>query len=245
MENINLKLENFEGPFDLLLKLIKINKMEITDISIYEITDQYMRVLKEMEDLDMEIASEFFLLASTLIELKSRALLPKRQEVEEEVDMGQVLLLKLKEYEFFKEKALNLAYKYSLEDVVVTRLPMTLEEEKEVEIVIPEGFTKEKFFLLYMELLDRQKEKINLTTNIEKKIPIDAFKVEDKMDELKEIIKNRKKFYFKDLMAESSCKAETIVIFLALLELVRNNNIKVYQEKILGDLLIEGIKKDE
>ena len=71
MELINLHLENFDGPFDLLLKLIKVNKMEITDIKIFEITEQYMAVLKAMDELDLDIATEFFVLAATLIEIKS------------------------------------------------------------------------------------------------------------------------------------------------------------------------------
>lgn len=239
MENFNLKLENFEGPFDLLLKLIKVNKMEITDISIYDITDQYMSILREMEVLDMEIASEFLVLASALIEMKSKALLPKKKDEEEEIDMGAVLLHRLKEYEFFKEKAAILSSKYNLDDVIVTRLPMTLEEEKEIEVIIPKGFTSEKFFLLYMEVLDRQKEKQNTYALTEKKIPIDMFKVEDKMVDLKERLKEKRKFTFRDIVSESSGKSETIVIFLAVLELVRNHSIRIYQENILGELIIE------
>ena len=94
MEQINLHLENFEGPFDLLLKLIKVNKMEITDIKIFEITEQYMTVLRAMDELDLDIASEFFVLAATLIEIKSRELLPKKSTEEAEIPTKEMLLHK-------------------------------------------------------------------------------------------------------------------------------------------------------
>ncbi len=239
MEQINLHLNNFEGPFDLLLKLIKVNKMEIIDIRIKEITEQYMAVLRAMEELDLDIASEFFVLAATLIEIKSRELLPKKADAEEEIPSRELLLHKLQEYEFFREKAQDLTSRFQPGDVVVTRLPMTLPEEKHVEITIPRGFGPEQFFLLYMELLDRQKEKINTVTVIDRRIHTDAFKVEDKMVELKAELDRHRTLRFSQIMEQSSGKAETIVFFLALLEMVRNLDVVVYQAQAGGELIIQ------
>lgn len=239
MEQINLHLDNFDGPFDLLLKLIKVNKMEIIDIRILEITEQYMAVLRAMEELDLDIASEFFVLAATLIEIKSRELLPRKAEEEAEIPSRELLLHKLQEYEFFREKAQELTARYHQEEVLVTRLPMTLQEERHVEITIPKGFGPEQFFLLYMELLDRQKEKINTATVIDRRIHTDAFKVEDKMDQLREELTRHRTLRFSQIMEQSSGKAETIVFFLALLEMVRNLDVLVYQAAAGGELIIQ------
>ncbi len=243
MEQINLHLENFEGPFDLLLKLIKVNKMEITDIKIYEITEQYLRVLRAMEELDLDVASEFFVLAATLIEIKSRELLPKRKDEETEIPTKDQLLHKLKEYEFFRDKSYLFMKRFKQDEVVVTKLPDTLPEEKHVEVIIPEGFGPEDFFLLYMELLDRQREKRNTFTVITRKITVDQFRVEDKIDELSDRLMEGSSLSFSGLARESSGKAETIVIFLAILEMVRNMQAKVYQDDSRGEIIIEERKQ--
>lgn len=239
MEQINLHLDNFDGPFDLLLKLIKVNKMDITDIKIFEITEQYMTVLKAMEELDLEIATEFFVLAATLIEIKSRELLPKKANEEAEIPTKDMLLHKLREYEFFRDMSYEFMNRFRQEEVIVTRLPMTLPEEKHVEIVIPPGFGADKFFILYMELLDRQREKQNVYTNIDRKISIESFKIEDKIEELKDQLESGRSIRFSSLAEASSGKAETIVIFLAILEMVRNLQVMVYQDEAGGELIIE------
>lgn len=239
MEQINLHLENFDGPFDLLLKLIKVNKMEITDIKIFEITEQYMAVLKAMDELDLDIATEFFVLAATLIEIKSRELLPKKTSEEAEIPTKEMLLHKLREYEFFRDRSYEFMSRFCQDEVIVTRLPMTLPEEKTVEIIIPAGFGADKFFLLYMELLDGQREKQNVYTNIDRKIAIESFKIEDIIEELMEQLESTKTVRFSNLAEESSGKAETIVIFLAILEMVRNRQVIIYQDEAGGELIIE------
>lgn len=243
MEQINLHLENFEGPFDLLLKLIRVNKMEIIDIKIYEITEQYLTVLKAMEELDLDIASEFFVLAATLIEIKSRELLPKKKDEAAEIPTREQLLHKLQEYEFFRDKSYLLMKRFRQDEVIVTKLPDTLPEEKHVEVVIPDDFGPEDFFLLYMELLDRQREKQNTFTVIPRKIPVDQFRVEDKIDELSDRLMDGSSLSFTRLAHESSGKAETIVIFLAILEMVRNMQAKVYQDETGGEIIIEERKR--
>ena len=188
------------------------------------------------------MASEFFLVAATLIEIKSRELLPKRKDQAGEIPARDMLLRKLKEYEFFKEKAVDLMGLYTPEDVIITRLPSTIEEEVQVEVVIPPGFGPDKFFILYMELLDRQKEKTNTATNIEKTIPMDRFRVEDKIVELNHLLKGHSTISFNALIEGSSGKAETIVFFLAVLELVRKRSIFIYQADEGGNILIEHRK---
>ncbi|PKK39240.1 Segregation and condensation protein A [Clostridiaceae bacterium JG1575] len=244
METINLRLENFEGPFDLLLKLIKVNKMEITDVSLLEITVQYMAVLRAMEELDLDIASEFFVLAATLIELKSRELLPRPKEEGKDLPTKETLLHQLKVYEYFKSRAEALGERYHPEEVVATRLPMTLEEEVTVELVIPPNWGPERFFLAYMELLDRQKEKVNTSTAIERTIPLDLYKVEDKMEELHQRLRGEGRVRFSELIFESSGKQEAIVYFLAVLELVRNFEITVHQDQGGGELILEERERE-
>ncbi len=243
MDHFQLQIDNFEGPFDLLLKLIKVNKMEITDIRIYEITEQYLTVLRAMEDLDLDIATEFFVLAATLIEIKSRELLPKKKDEEAEIPTRDQLLHKLKEYEFFRDKSYLLMKRFNQDEIIVTKLPDTLPEEKHVEVIIPEDFGPEDFFLLYMELLDRQREKQNTFTVIARKIPVDQFRVEDKIDELSDRLMEGSSLSFSGLARESSGKAETIVIFLAILEMVRNLQAKVYQDESGGEIIIEERKR--
>lgn len=239
MEQINLRLENFEGPFELLLRLIKVNKMEITEIRIYEITDQYITVLKAMEELDLDIASEFFVLAATLIEIKSRELLPKKKGAEAEIPSRDYLLHKLREYEFFRDKSYALMKRFRQDEIIVTKLPDTIPEEKQVTVIIPKDFRPEDFFLLYTELLERQREKKNTHTLLPQRIPLDSFKVEDKVEELSQRLAEDTGLSFSRLVRESSGKAETVVIFLAILEMVRNMQVRVYQDESGGEILIE------
>lgn len=239
MENINLKLENFEGPFDLLLKLIKVNKMEISEISIYDITNQYIQVLHKMEELDLEIASEFFVMASTLIEIKSKDLLPRKKEEEEEIPQKELLLRKLKEYEFYKNAAYELLKRYDSEQVIVRKLPDTIEEEDLPLNSLLNGVTSFKLFSIYMDILDRQKEKTNTITVIDKKIKIDSYKIEDKMDQLVDILNKKRILKFSDIGNYSESRAEVIVFFLAVLELARNYSVKIIENVENNDFILE------
>lgn len=242
MEQINLNLENFEGPFDLLINLIRINKMDIMEINIAAITDQYMGVLRQMEDLNLDIASEFFVMAATLIEIKSRELLPKKKDEENEEQPKEMLIRKLKEYEYFKKRAEELEGIFDNEEVLVTRLPETIPDDGPSEIILPKGLNADKLFMLYIDLLDRQKEKINTVTNISRKIPHDAYRIEDKITELTEMLEEKNTIDFEDIIERSHGRSEAIVFFLAILELVRKNAALVYQEKEGSRLLIERRK---
>lgn len=239
METINLHLDNFEGPFDLLLSLIKKNKMEIMDVRLFEITEQYMDVLRAMEELDLEIATEFLVVAATLIEMKSRELLPGKKEEEEEVLSEEALRLRLEAYQFFKERGEELNGIYGRGNIMVTRLPMTIPEEKTVELIIPENFGPKEFFELYLELLDRQSAKINRVTMIDREIPVDEFKVEDKILELSQRLDKEQYLSFHEVMASATSRSETIVFFLAVLEMARNFEIRLSQTDPTQDLIIE------
>lgn len=239
MENINLKIENFEGPFDLLLRLVKINKMEISDISISDITNQYLTVLNQMEEMDLEIASEFFLMAASLIEIKSRELLPKKKDEPELIPTKELLLHRLKEYEFFKNTAYEFLERYDTEQVIVTKLPDTIEEDEVSMSDFIKGVSTTKLFEIYMSLLDRQREKTNTVTVIDKKIPVDSYKIEDKMDQLKVILNNQKEVRFSEIGRMSENKAEIIVFFLAVLELCRHNAVRIVEYPDASDFILE------
>lgn len=236
---LNLMLDNFEGPFDLLLQLIRKNKMEITDVRISEITEQYMAVLRAMEELDLEIATEFLVLAASLIEIKSRELLPKHPSEEAEIPSKELLLTKLQEYEFFRQRSEELSLRHAASQILVTRLPMTLPEEKTVEIVLPENFGPKEFFLLYVELLDRQADKVNRVTVIDRTIPAEEYKVEDKVRQLESRLRDSRRLNFSQLAQECASRAEAIVFFLAILEMARHLSIRIHQAENRSELIIE------
>ena len=128
MSNLNIKLQNFEGPFDLLLHLIKKNKMNIYDIKIYDITNQYIEYLKSMKEMDLELTSEFIVMAATLLEIKSKMLLPKPKIEEEEEDPRKFLMEKLIEYKKYKSLSNLLLERRGDDGYVFCKKPEIIED---------------------------------------------------------------------------------------------------------------------
>lgn len=242
---LTIKIENFEGPFDLLLHLIKKNQMNIYNVSIFDITTQYLTYLSEMKELDLDIASEFIVMATTLIELKSKVLLPKNKEVEEEEkDDAQDLINKLVQYKKFKGAAEYLAERQAHTGIIFTKKPEIIEDTRDKKIDAKEllkDVTMMSLYNMYMELIEVYKSKMNETFNIEERIQVEVFKIEDKMEYLREVINGRKKTTFRNIVENSKNKTEVIVTFLALLELIKLKNIKVIQEGNFGEIYLEGV----
>ena len=236
-----IKLQNFDGPFDLLLHLIKKNKMSINDIKIYDITRQYLDYIKLMKELDLEITSEFIVLAATLIEIKSKSLLPKLkiEEEKDEKDLIKELKGKLIEYKKFKKIALFLKDKDGKGGVVFTKKPEIIEDTSEG---FDENYLKNismiDLYELYNDLIKKYNEKQNINT-IDKKINVDRYKIEDKIEELKQTLQEKNIMKFSKISAKCECKLEIVVTFLALLELIKDNFIKVLQYDNLGEIIIE------
>ncbi|MGL4569674.1 MAG: segregation/condensation protein A [Clostridium sp.] len=244
MELPKIKVADFEGPFDLLLHLIRKNKMSINNIEIYKITNQYLSYLDTMKEMDLEITSEFIVVAATLIEIKSKSLLPKAKVEEElEEDIEKRLVEKLILYkkikastEYFKSMSLNMGSTYS-------KKPEIIEEVKDCKVSnedIFKNITLVDLYNVYNKLLENYTSKHNKNNVIQKNIRVDQYKIEDKYEYLLEMIKESKVQEFDSIMKLCECKLECVVTFLALLELIKQRMVKVYQTTNFGEIIIEG-----
>ena len=236
-----IKIDNFEGPLDLLCHLIDKNKMNIYDINLSEITDQYIEFLKEQEKLNLEIASEFVVMASTLLFLKSKNLLPKQEEEEEEITEEE-LIRRIIEYKKFKEISKVLREKYIIfsnryygfEEKI--DLPKQKLEKKYDEAIIPE---------IYENLVEKNNEKINQNAkNIEKIAITDNYPVASKVREMFRVLIKQKRFVFNKLFSiKKHNKQEVVTAFSGLLELSRRSKVETIQEELFGDITVEKVKK--
>lgn len=236
-----IKIDIFEGPLDLLCHLIDKNKMNIYDINLSEITDQYIEFLKEQEKLNLEIASEFVVMASTLLFLKSKNLLPKQEEEEEEITEEE-LIRRIIEYKKFKEISKVLREKYIIfsnryygfEEKI--DLPKQKLEKKYDEAIIPE---------IYENLVEKNNEKINQNAkNIEKIAITDNYTVASKVREMFRVLIKQKRFVFNKLFSiKKHNKQEVVTAFSGLLELSRRSKVETIQEELFGDITVEKVKK--
>ncbi len=248
MELPKIKVANFEGPFDLLLHLIRKNKMDIYNVEISKITNQYLSYLEEIKIMDLEITSEFIVIAATLIEIKSRNLLPKAKvEEESEEDIEKRLLERLIEYKKFKAVSTFFNDKYKSTGNVYAKKAEVIEDtrEQEVDYDIFRNTTLLDLYNIYNKVLENYKEKQNKENVVQKKIYVDKYKIEDKMDELTQRFAKESVVEFKDILFSSSCKLEVVVTFLALLELIKIRTIKVFQEESFGNILMKRRDSDE
>lgn len=250
--SLNIKIENFEGPFDLLLHLIKKNKMDIYDIKIYEVTNQYIEYMHTMEEMNLEVTSEFIVIAATLIEIKSKMLLPKAKTDENAVDMDEQdprkeLVDKLLQYrkfklaaQFFKDKEQGLGRMFSKKPEIIEEKKKSLDSKE-----LLKETTMLHLYEIYNKLINIYRSKINTSNIINKEIPIEKFKIEDKMNYLKESIKLGKKLKFSSIINICSSKVEMIVTFLAMLELIKLKFITVVQEQSFREIYVERVNNYE
>lgn len=236
-----IKTEKFEGPLDLLCHLIDKNKMDIYDINLSEITDQYISYLKEQEKLNLEIASEFLVMASTLLYLKSKKLLPKQEEEEEEITEEE-LIKRIIEYKKFKEISKKLKENYTsfskryFKNQENIKLPKQKIEKNYNKNVIPD---------IYQKIWNKNKEKINLNAkNIEKIAITDNYTVASKVKEMFRVLVKQKRFVFNRLFSlKQHNKQEVVTAFSGLLELSRRNKVLTKQDELFGDIEVEKAKK--
>lgn len=232
-----IKIENFEGPLDLLCHLIDKNKMNINDIIISDITDQYMQYINQMEQMNLDIASEFLVMASTLLYLKSKSLLPKQDKDEEEVTEEE-LIRRIIEYKKYKEITKKLKESFEQYSNRMFKIAERIELPKQE---IEDDYNPKMIPEIYMNLINRNKEKINENAkNIEKIAIIDTYTVADKVKEMfKELIK-KKKFIFNNLFSiRKHNKQEVVTAFSGLLELSRRSKVVTEQEELFGEILVE------
>jgi len=219
-----VKLEIFEGPLDLLLHLIKKNEVDIYDIPISTVTEQYLEYLEMIKQFNLEIAGEFLLMAATLIHIKSRMLLPVSEEAEEEGDEGdprEELMRRLIEYQRYKDAAAEMSERTILgRDVFMKGMAEPEEAPEEA------GLVNLSLFDL-MEALKEVFERAPGTTSLN--LEAEKFSVVDKINEVMDVMRENKSIVFTDLFARDAAKTEIIVTFLAVLELVKMRMIHIYQ----------------
>ena len=247
MEFPKIKVADFEGPFDLLLHLIRKNKMDIYNVEIYKVTSQYLEYLDRMKEMDLEVTSEFIVVAATLIEIKSKTLLPKPkvEEEEDEEDIEKKLIEKLILYKKIKEATSFFKDKYVAAGDIYTKKPEIIEEvkTKESNEDLLLNVTLIDLYNIYNNLLEVYLNKQNKANVIQKKIYVDKYKIEDKFDYLSSKLEVGHVCEFSDIISECECKIECVVTFLALLEMIKQKVVKVYQNDSFGEILIEKLEE--
>lgn len=239
----SIKIDNFEGPLDLLCYLIDKNKMNIYDVNLSDITEQYIEFLNAMEEMNLEIASEFLVMASTLLYLKSKKLLPKQEEEEEEITEEE-LIRRIIEYKKFKEISKTLKENYKLYS---NRFYKGQEEIKLPKQKLEKDYEPEKIPEIYRLLVERNSVRINQNAkNIEKIALVDKYTVAEKVREMYKVLVKQKKFIFNKLFAiNKKEKQEVVTAFSGLLEMSRRNKVETSQEELFGDIIVEQKKSEE
>ncbi|MDM8212070.1 segregation and condensation protein A [Mediterraneibacter glycyrrhizinilyticus] len=242
---IPVKLEVFEGPLDLLLHLIDKNKIDIYDIPIVEITNQYMEYIRNMQREDLNIMSEFLVMAATLLDIKCRMLLPKEVNEEgEEEDPRQELVEQLLQYKMYKYIAYELKDRELDSDMILYKGPTIPEEVKEyVEPVdldkLLGDLTLQKLGAIFQEVMKRQTDKIDPVRSKFGKIEKEEVTLTDKFTYIHGYMKDHQKFSFRQLLEKQHTKMHIVVTFLAILEMMKLGEINVRQEETCGDIMIE------
>lgn len=239
----SIKIDNFEGPLDLLCYLIDKNKMNIYDVNLSDITEQYIEFLNAMEEMNLEIASEFLVMATTLLYLKSKKLLPKQEEEEEEITEEE-LIRRIIEYKKFKEISKTLKENYKLYS---NRFYKGQEEIKLPKQKLEKDYEPEKIPEIYRLLVERNSVRINQNAkNIEKIALVDKYTVAEKVREMYKVLVKQKKFIFNKLFAiNKKEKQEVVTAFSGLLEMSRRNKVETSQEELFGDIIVEQKKSEE
>ena len=242
---LSVKLQVFEGPLDLLLHLIEINKIDIYDIPISLITDQYLEYIHKMQEQNMEIMSEFLVMAATLLRIKSKMLLPaepKNEEVPE--DPREELVERLLEHKMYKYMALELKDRQidASKSLFKGRtLPSDMVyEEPPVDLDALVGdMNLQKLHQIFLDVLKRQEDKIDPIRSKYGRIEQEEVSLSDRIDGLLDYGKAHGKFSFRQLLSKKQSKTYVIVSFLAVLELMKSGMIRIMQEDTFGDILIE------
>ena len=233
IEKLTFKLENFSGPLDLLLTLIRKSKLDIEDIQISELTEQYLEIMKDISEVDLEVASEFIEYAALLIEIKSKKLLPKIVDNEEdELDPEYILKLRLREYQYFKEVNEKLG-KLESND----KFYKQPEKEANKFRVVIKDMELDTLLDAFVGIMHRV-NKIEKSKE-SKEIVKETFTVEQKISSIKDTLISRNKIKFSELFLESASKEEVITTFMALLELIKMQMIRVSQDDLFSDIQIE------
>ena len=249
---IPLKLQVFEGPMDLLMHLIEKNKIDIYDIPIVTVTDQYLDYMRQMEHDDMNVTSEFLVMAATLLDIKSRMLLPKEEneDGEEEEDPREELVRRLLEYKMYKymseelrEKNRHAGYSYfrqqDLPEEVRSYVPPLNYEE------LIGDRTAQSLRAVFAEVLKRKKSRVDPIRSGFGKIQKEEISVADKELYIRAYLQRHPHADFREMLELEDSKEEIIVTFLVILELMKNQKIRITQEEAFGKILIDLVEPEK
>ena len=230
-----VKIDAFEGPLDLLLHLIKESKVDIWNIKIVDITDQYLNYIKSMEKLNLNIASEYLVMASELMEMKSKLLLPRTQiEEEEEEDPREKLIKKLIEYQKYKEMTKNFKELETDRHEFFTKAPENLKEYAPEGTIVNSDLSLDDLMKAFSKFLERKEHEKPLATTVTKK----EITVEERRNSIRNILKSKKKVDFFELF-DVVTKEYIVVTFLAVLEMARKQELIIYQENNFDNIICE------
>ena len=231
-----IKIDDFEGPLDLLLHLVKESNIDIYDINICDIANQYLDYIHKWEELNIDIASEYLVMAATLMEIKSKSLLPiekKEEEIEEE-ETKETLIQKLVEYQKYKEITKDFKNLELDRKEIYTKSPEKLNEMLNQKFINDTDTTVEDLKNALIEFLKRK----NMEKPIHTKITNKEYSVKKRKEDIKSILSSKKKIEFTELFKKFN-KSYIIVTFLAILELAREDTILLSQENSFGQIMIE------
>lgn len=247
---ISYKLEKFEGPLDLLLHLIEKNKVDIYDIPIVEITQQYLDYVNQMDKEDLNIVSDFLVMAATLLEIKARMLLPVEADEEgEEEDPRAELVARLLEYKKYKLMAQELA---ELEDHAGGTLYKGPTIPKEVAKYEPpvdldkllDGLTLVKLQKIFNSVMKRQQDKLDPIRSSFGTIKREPISLETRIMDVMQFARKHRKFSFRQMLERQGDKLEIVVTFLAVLELMKIGKLYLTQEHTFDDMYIETLEAE-
>lgn len=243
--DMTVKLQVFEGPLDLLLHLLDKNKVNIYDIPIVEITKQYMDYIREMKRHDLNVVSEFLVMAATLLDIKSKMLLPAPPEEEEEQeDPRAELVQQLLEYKMYKCISYELKDRQVDAQKVMFKVPTVPPEvaayEEPVDLDELVGDTTLAINDIFKSIMQKKQDRIDPVRSKFGRIEKEQVSLEDTMHTLEEYARTHRSFSFKNLLESKSGKMEIIVNFLAILELMKLGKISISQEHIFDDIRIES-----
>lgn len=239
----SVSLKQFDGPLDLLLTLIGRAKIDIQDIFVSEITEQYLEYMEGVDELDMDSASEFLQMAATLVEIKSRAMLPKPPRVEDEEGLTpeEALIRQLTEYKRFKEASAQMQRLETEAKDIITKLPEEFPlPPPEIEIT---GLTLDKLTRAFARVLKRLEES-NSGSEEKRQIRRDTYTIAQCMTRITRMVK-KGRCAFTDLFADMYTKDEVITMFMAMLEMVKHSKLRISQTSNYGEIFLEGIEQKQ
>lgn len=237
---MDIKIKDFEGPLDLLLHLVSKYQMDIYEVPLIEVIEQYLAYLATLKALKLEVAGEYMLMASQLTLIKSRRLLPKVvEELEEAEDLEQDLLSQLEEYRTYKQLGELMASQHEERALYYSKPKLELVYD-DTELL--HDRTTVDLFLAFSKLLTKKKEEFrqNHTTIVK-----DEYKIEDLMDQLRQQLQNQSQILLQDLFNKAANLQEVITLFLATLELIKIQEVTVVQDTAFGEIYVNRMEDEQ